>query len=347
MCRPCQIRECPVHLSLRVCTTRTPSTMPAAWVSSSHIKGPTSHDIVEQGAAGPDQSEHRGACGCEANTGDGAGILDPDARRVPAQGRAWRSRCRRRARTAPAWCSCRTTSRPRDDQGSSSRASSPRKGRRCSAGATCRRDDRLVGAERARDAAGLRAGVHRRGAIERRRTADGARALRAQAVRHPQAGRARGRRARDQRAVAPLFYIVSLSANTLIYKGMLTAEQLEPMFPDLSIRTLESALALVHQRFSTNTFPSWPLAHPYRYIAHNGEINTLRGNINWMRAREGLLRVELFGDDLEEDPAGHPRRRQRHGDLRQRARTAGHVRPIAAARDPDDDPGAVGGTTRP
>jgi glutamate synthase (ferredoxin) len=70
------------------------------------------------------------------------------------------------------------------------------------------------------------------------------------------------------------------------------------MFPDLSDGDLQSALALVHQRFSTNTFPSWPLAHPYRLVAHNGEINTLRGNINWMRAREGLLRSDLFGDDL-------------------------------------------------
>ncbi len=86
------------------------------------------------------------------------------------------------------------------------------------------------------------------------------------------------------------FYIVSLSANTLIYKGMLTASQIEGMFPDLSDPAVESALALVHQRFSTNTFPSWPLAHPYRFVAHNGEINTLRGNINWMQAREGLLR---------------------------------------------------------
>ncbi len=93
-----------------------------------------------------------------------------------------------------------------------------------------------------------------------------------------------------------LFYIVSLSANTLIYKGMLTAQQLDPMFPDLSDASLESSMALVHQRFSTNTFPSWPLAHPYRYIAHNGEINTLRGNINWMRAREGLLRSDVLGD---------------------------------------------------
>ena len=96
-----------------------------------------------------------------------------------------------------------------------------------------------------------------------------------------------------------LFYIVSLSSRTLIWKGMLTAAQLAATFPDLIDPELESGLALVHQRFSTNTFPSWPLAHPYRVIAHNGEINTLRGNINWMKAREGLLSSELFGDDLE------------------------------------------------
>src|SRR5204862_5836722 len=99
-------------------------------------------------------------------------------------------------------------------------------------------------------------------------------------------------------AVRKMFYIVSLSCNTLIYKGMLTASQIEAMFPDLTDPDLESALALVHQRFSTNTFPSWPLAHPYRYIAHNGEINTLTGNINWMRAREGLLKSDLLGEDL-------------------------------------------------
>ncbi len=95
------------------------------------------------------------------------------------------------------------------------------------------------------------------------------------------------------------FYIVSLSSKTLIYKGMLTASQIEGMFPDLSDSSVESALAIVHQRFSTNTFPSWPLAHPYRLVAHNGEINTLRGNINWMQAREGLLRSSAFGDDLD------------------------------------------------
>jgi glutamate synthase (NADPH) large chain len=94
------------------------------------------------------------------------------------------------------------------------------------------------------------------------------------------------------------FYIPSLSSRTLIYKGMLTASQIQPTFPDLANPEMESALALVHQRFSTNTFPSWPLAHPYRFVAHNGEINTLRGNVNWMRAREKLLQSTRLGDDL-------------------------------------------------
>ncbi len=94
------------------------------------------------------------------------------------------------------------------------------------------------------------------------------------------------------------FYIPSLSYRTCVYKGMLTGSQFEPMFPDVSAEDFESAMALVHQRFSTNTFPAWELAHPFRYVAHNGEINTVRGNANWMHARESLCKSELFGDDL-------------------------------------------------
>ena len=90
-------------------------------------------------------------------------------------------------------------------------------------------------------------------------------------------------------------YFSSLSARTLVYKGMLTTDQLAMFFPDLSDPRLASAIALVHSRFSTNTFPSWPLAHPYRYVAHNGEINTVKGNRNWMRARESQLASDLFG----------------------------------------------------
>ena len=96
-----------------------------------------------------------------------------------------------------------------------------------------------------------------------------------------------------------LFYIPSLSCRTFVYKGMLTGSQFEPMFPDITEADMETALALVHQRFSTNTFPSWRLAHPFRYLCHNGEINTVRGNINWMRAREALCASDLFGPDLE------------------------------------------------
>ncbi|HOF62783.1 MAG TPA: glutamate synthase large subunit [Dermatophilaceae bacterium] len=93
-------------------------------------------------------------------------------------------------------------------------------------------------------------------------------------------------------------YFPSLSARTLVYKGMLTTTQLEPFFPDLSDPRFETELALVHSRFSTNTFPSWPLAHPYRLIAHNGEINTVKGNRNWMRARESMLATSAIPGDL-------------------------------------------------
>src|SRR3974390_3082998 len=104
-------------------------------------------------------------------------------------------------------------------------------------------------------------------------------------------------RKRVEHAVDNL-YFPSLSARTICYKGMLTSEQLREFFPDLRDPAFESGLALVHSRFSTNTFPSWPLAHPYRYLCHNGEINTLAGTRNWMRAREALLETPLIEGDL-------------------------------------------------
>ena len=94
------------------------------------------------------------------------------------------------------------------------------------------------------------------------------------------------------------YYLASLSCRTIVYKGMFLADQLGKYYADLHEPDFESALALVHQRFSTNTFPSWSLAHPYRMIAHNGEINTLRGNLNWMAARQASVSSELFGDDI-------------------------------------------------
>src|SRR6266850_1115985 len=98
---------------------------------------------------------------------------------------------------------------------------------------------------------------------------------------------------------AETFYVPSLSCRTIVYKGLLLAPQITNFYRELSDPDVMSAMCLVHQRFSTNTFPSWQLAHPYRYVAHNGEINTLRGNVNWMNARQSVLQSDLFGDDLQ------------------------------------------------
>lgn len=95
------------------------------------------------------------------------------------------------------------------------------------------------------------------------------------------------------------FYVASLSARTIVYKGMMTGPQVPVFYPDLNDENFESAVAVVHQRYSTNTFPSWPLSQPFRYMAHNGEINTIRGNRNWMKAREKNLSSPLFGSDIK------------------------------------------------
>ena len=265
------------------------------------MKGRRSHEIVRLALRALTNLEHRGACGCEANTGDGAGILvqTPDTflRKVvpftlPAPGtygtglvflpRKARDRdaikdliariVEEEGQTLLGWRDV-----PVDNAllGKSAKAMQPIF------------QHLLIGA---------RASVGSR-------LPDGAGAGPSAFERKLYVIRKRIEAAVDALDIAPLsrrlFYVVSLSANTLLYKGMLTARQLEPMFPDLSDESLESSLALVHQRFSTNTFPSWPLAHPYRYIAHNGEINTLRGNINWMRARESLLQSDVLGEDLK------------------------------------------------
>ncbi|MBI4165055.1 MAG: glutamate synthase large subunit [Acidobacteria bacterium] len=103
------------------------------------------------------------------------------------------------------------------------------------------------------------------------------------------------------------FYLPSLSSRTIVYKGLLLAPQISSFYGELSDPEVASAICLVHQRFSTNTFPTWPLAHPYRYLCHNGEINTLRGNVNWMHARQSVLASPLFGNDIKKiDPVIQP-----------------------------------------
>ena len=260
-----------------------------------HMKGKRSHDIVRKALRVLINLEHRGACGCEANTGDGAGILiqPPDA--------FFRKNVSFTLPEAGSY-GAGLVFLPHDekDRGKIKELIAKiadEEGQRVLGWRDVPTDNRLVG-----DSARATQPVFEQVFIgEGSQGQSGDAATRFE--RKLYVIRKRVEHAVDRLKMKALsrrfFYIVSLSANRIIYKGMLQARQLEPMFPDLSDESLESALALVHQRFSTNTFPSWPLAHPYRFIAHNGEINTLRGNINWMRAREGLLQSELFGDDLE------------------------------------------------
>jgi glutamate synthase (NADPH) large chain len=263
-----------------------------------HTKGHRSHAIVRQALQVLINLLHRGACGCEVNTGDGAGILIqmPDTFLRKVTGRLGISL------PGPGEYGVGTVFLPREaaareiiealiervtgDEG------------QCVLGwRDLPTDDRLVGASAAAAEPCFRQVFIGRGAG----VASGPDA-RARFERKLYVIRKRVEHAVDRLPLSDadrkLFYVASLSANTLIYKGMLIADQIETMFPDLVDPDVESALALVHQRFSTNTFPSWPLAHPYRYIAHNGEINTLRGNINWMHAREALCQSDLLGEDL-------------------------------------------------
>ena len=138
------------------------------------------------------------------------------------------------------------------------------------------------------------------------------------------------------------FYVPSMSSRTLVYKGMLLAHQVGEYFLDLTDESMVSALAMVHQRFSTNTFPTWDLAHPFRLVCHNGEINTLRGNVNWIRARQHGHREHGAGRGPRQDLAADLRRAVRLRVVRQCARAAGDGRLFARARDDADDSRGLG-----
>ncbi len=259
-----------------------------------HIKGEASHAIIEKGMEILVNLEHRGATGSEANTGDGAGILMqlPDAffRKVLGFALPPRGQYGVGLVFLPTSASDRATLETLFER------TAAREGASVLGWRDVPYDNSALGASAVATQPIIRqvfvglgeAGAADTLALERKLYV--IRKLMAVAVDTLEGISDASRRS---------YYVASLSARTLIYKGMLTARQLGPMFPDLLDPDMTTALALVHQRFSTNTFPSWPLAHPYRYIAHNGEINTLRGNINWMRAREGLLQSDLFGDDLK------------------------------------------------
>ena len=260
------------------------------------IKGRKSHRILEQAIEVLRNLDHRGACGCEVNTGDGAGVLlqiphrflqavaQRDGFTLPAPGEYGsgliflpRNASKRRkleerfeqivqseGQSVLGW---RTVPTENKSLGETARASEPFV-RQVIIGRNPALTDELA-FER-------KLFVIRKRAYSEIRTStiDG----------------------------ADFWYVPSLSCKTIVYKGMLLTEQLGTYFCDLTDPAMETALAMVHSRFSTNTFPSWDRAHPYRYVAHNGEINTLRGNINWMHAREALFESELFGEDVSKIP---------------------------------------------
>src|ERR1700729_3398050 len=248
------------------------------------LAGLPSHDAVAKALTVLRNLEHRGAQGSDPDTGDGAGILTqvPDA--------FFRAVCGFEL-PAPGSYAAGMVFLPADDQ---------------AAGNAALVVERLA-AEEGLTTLGWRDVPH-----DPRHCGRGARdvlpALRQVFVAASgESGLALDRRAyclRKRVEHETDCYVVSLSSRTIGYKGMLTAVQLAPFYPDLADPRYVSSLALVHSRFSTNTFPSWPLAHPYRYVAHNGEINTVRGNRNWMRAREAMLASDLIqpsrdGRDIE------------------------------------------------
>jgi glutamate synthase domain-containing protein 2/glutamate synthase domain-containing protein 1/glutamate synthase domain-containing protein 3 len=264
------------------------------------IKGRRSHTIVRQALQVLINLEHRGACGCEVNTGDGAGILIqiPDTfLRKEATRLGWDLPAERGYGAGLVFLPTHPETRAVLEQLFEQIV--VEEGQRVIGWRDVPTDNSAVGPSAVAVQPVFRQIVIGRGPAM---AAPGASAEGDAAFER----KLFVIRKRMEHTVDALdlpgrqfFYVVSLSSRTLIYKGMLTASQIQGMFPDLADPALESALALVHQRFSTNTFPSWLLAHPYRFVAHNGEINTLRGNINWMKAREALLQCESLGDDLK------------------------------------------------
>src|SRR4249919_2213762 len=260
-----------------------------------HAKGHRSHAIVRHALRVLMNLEHRGACGCEANTGDGAGIL------IQMPDRFFRKEAARLQMPLPAEGSygAGLVFLPKDaDARSRVTATIERIVREEGQQVLGWRDVPTNDGELGPRAVAAEPIFKQLFIARADSVADGdafERKLYVIRKRIEHEVDALGLSSEAQQS----FYVVGLSSRTLIYKGMLTASQIAPLFLDLSDETVESALALVHQRFSTNTFPSWPLAHPYRYVAHNGEINTLRGNINWMKAREALLESDVLGDELK------------------------------------------------
>ncbi|MEX2187700.1 MAG: glutamate synthase central domain-containing protein, partial [Pirellulales bacterium] len=260
-----------------------------------HVKGQRSHQIVLDADRALCNMEHRGACGCDANTGDGAGMmtaLPHDFLRKVAKADLQTDL------PAAGQYAAGNVFLPRDD---AQRAACKQTVERLVAAA----GQRLIGWRKVpTDAVKANIGPTALAAephVEQLfiAAADGIAGdefeRRVYAIRKRASHAVRGDTSLAQRR---MFYVCSLSTKLMIYKGMLTSYQLLPYYPDLADADYTTHFAMVHSRFSTNTFPSWDRAQPLRFMSHNGEINTLRGNKNWMFARQGTIRSDYFGDDL-------------------------------------------------
>ena len=258
-----------------------------------NIKGQKSHDIVDDALIILKNLLHRGACGCEENTGDGVGIL------IQKPDKFFRKACREIGIELPDVnkYGAGMVFLPRDPEQAAQcqkifETMIEEEGQQLLGWRDVPTDDSLLGPSAKAEEptfkqlfVGCADNIKDPAAFDRKLYVIRKRAE--HAIAH------------SSMSERGLFYVPSLSYRTFVYKGMLTGTQIEPMFPELSDHDIESAMALVHQRFSTNTLPQWRLAHPFRYISHNGEINTARGNTNWMLARQSLCESELFGDDLQ------------------------------------------------
>jgi len=257
-----------------------------------NIKGQKSHDIIVKGIQVLINLTHRGACGCDPETGDGAGVL------IQIPHKFFVRECAKRGFTLPAAgeYGVGMTFLPveRHDrlqcEGILERIVTEE-------GLTVLgwRDTPINGAAIGREARNSQPYIQQIFVGRGKGMNEDQLERKLYLVRK----RAENEVAKSDLPEKSFFYMPSFSCRTIVYKGLLLAPQIANFYPELSDPDVISALCLVHQRFSTNTFPTWQLAHPYRFIAHNGEINTLRGNVNWMHARQSVLESPLFGADIK------------------------------------------------
>ncbi len=267
-----------------------------------NMEGPPTHRIVEQGIQVLENLVHRGACGCDPDTGDGAGMLVQTPHRFFQE----ETEQLKIALPAPGAYAVGMAFLPtgEHDRGicmAIVEQTIRDEGQTFLGWREVPRDSSALGwLARSNEPVVMQVFVACNGELD---TDAFERKLYVIRKRIENAAR----EANLSPAASEMFYLPSLSARTIVYKGLMLAQQMSKYYTDLSSPLFESRLALVHQRYSTNTFPTWPLAHPFRFLAHNGEINTLRGNINMMTSREMRIASPLFGDDIKKLPPIHTR----------------------------------------